>query len=76
MHTPLSYGPLQAFLHEVRSSYAFIDRSINLIRRYWAWELVWLVYATVNALAITFIAKASGEITGQPMSDEVTLRSH
>jgi ABC-2 type transport system permease protein len=52
-------------VRELRGSYAFIERNINLIKRYWAWEVVWLVYAIVNALSITFIGKASGMITGQ-----------
>jgi ABC-2 type transport system permease protein len=57
--------PHKALAREIRGSYAFITRNINLIKRYWVWEIVWLVYATVNALSITFIGKASGEITGQ-----------
>jgi ABC-2 type transport system permease protein len=36
---------------------AFIERQTNLWKRYWAWELVWLLYGVVNTLAITFIAK-------------------
>ena len=36
---------------------AFIERQTNLWKRYWAWEVVWLVYGVVNTLAITFIAK-------------------
>jgi ABC-2 type transport system permease protein len=37
--------------------YVFIERQTNLWKRYWAWELVWLVYGAVNTLAVTFIAK-------------------
>ena len=36
---------------------AFVERQTNLWKRYWAWEVVWLVYGVVNTLAITFIAK-------------------
>jgi ABC-2 type transport system permease protein len=57
--------PLRGLARELRSSYAFVERNIHLIKRYWAWEVVWLVYATVNALSITFIGKAAGSITGQ-----------
>ena len=32
----------------------------QLWKRYWAWELVWLVYGVVNTLAITFIANEAG----------------
>jgi ABC-2 type transport system permease protein len=38
-------------------AWAFVERQTNLWKRYWAWELVWLVYGVVNTLAITFIAK-------------------
>ena len=37
--------------------WAFVERQTNLWKRYWAWELVWLVYGVVNTLAITFIAE-------------------
>jgi ABC-2 type transport system permease protein len=40
--------------------WAFIERQVNLWKRYWAWELVWLVYGVVNTLAITFIAAEAG----------------
>jgi ABC-2 type transport system permease protein len=36
--------------------FAFIERQTNLWKRYWAWELVWLVYGAVNTLAVTLIA--------------------
>ena len=26
---------------ELRASYAFIERNVNLVKRYWGWELVW-----------------------------------
>jgi ABC-2 type transport system permease protein len=49
-------------------AWAFVERQTNLWKRYWAWEIVWLLYGVVNTLAITFIAKqvdqaglASGE---------------
>jgi ABC-2 type transport system permease protein len=39
---------------------AFVERQTNLWKRYWGWELVWLVYGVVNTLAITFIAEELG----------------
>jgi ABC-2 type transport system permease protein len=41
--------------------WAFVERQINLWKRHWAWELVWLVYGVVNTLAITFIAKEAAQ---------------
>ena len=41
----------------VALGWAFVERQTNLWKRYWAWEVVWLVYGVVNTLAITFIAR-------------------
>src|SRR5579862_535924 len=41
--------------------WAFVERQTNLWKRYWAWEVVWLVYGVVNTLAITFIANEAGQ---------------
>jgi len=54
--------------HEIKASYAFVERNFNLVKRYWGWEIVWMVYSIVNALSITFIGKASGEITGRSLT--------
>src|SRR3954452_16326914 len=40
----------------VALGWAFVERQTNLWKRYWAWEVVWLVYGVVNTLGITFIA--------------------
>jgi hypothetical protein len=37
---------------EARVTYAFVERNFNLVKRYWGWEVVWLVYSIVNALSI------------------------
>jgi len=47
----------------VALGWAFVERQTNLWKRYWAWEVVWLVYGVVNTLAITFIAREA-EQTG------------
>lgn len=54
---------------ELKASYAFVERNFNLVKRYWGWEIVFLIYTVVNALSITFIAKASPAITGVTLSD-------
>jgi ABC-2 type transport system permease protein len=45
---------------------AFVERQTNLWKRYWGWELVWLVYGLVNTLAITLIAQQLGEQGNAP----------
>lgn len=52
-------------IHEIRASYAFVERNFNLTKRYWGWEVVWLLYSIANALSITFIGAGTEEITGQ-----------
>jgi ABC-2 type transport system permease protein len=52
-------------VHEIRASYAFIERNFNLVKRYWGWEVVWLLYSIANALSITFIGAGAETVTGQ-----------
>ena len=52
---------------EVRASYAFVERNFNLVKRYWGWEIAWLIYSVAHALAIGFIGVGMGQISGQPI---------
>jgi ABC-2 type transport system permease protein len=52
---------MSALMHQGRAAYAFFERNMNLTKRYWGWEIVWLVYNIVNALSVVFIG-ASAEI--------------
>jgi ABC-2 type transport system permease protein len=58
---------LPSIAHEVRASYAFVERNFNLVRRYWGWEAVWIMYGIANALAVTYIGAGMGQITGQKL---------
>jgi ABC-2 type transport system permease protein len=40
----------------------FVERQKNLARRYWAWEVVWLVYSLVSVLSIGFLASGLGAL--------------
>src|SRR5216683_1464042 len=55
---------MSSLLHQGRASYAFFERNWNLTKRYWAWELVWLVYNIVNAMAVTYIGAAASLLPG------------
>ena len=46
--------------HELKASYAFIERNFFLTRRYWGWELAFLVYSVAGALSISLIGAAQG----------------
>jgi len=52
-------------LGALNTAYAFFERNWNLTRRYFGWEVVWLLYSLINALTILFIAAATQQITGQ-----------
>lgn len=51
-------------IQQMRASYAFVERNWNLVRRYWAWELVWLVYSIVNSLSVSYIGLGMELLSG------------
>jgi len=50
---------------ELGASYAFVERNFRAVRRYWGWEVVFLVYAIVNALTVAYIAPGGVVVAGQ-----------
>jgi ABC-2 type transport system permease protein len=46
---------------ELKASYAFVARNWHLTKRYWGWEVAFLVYAVAGALSITLIGKDQGD---------------
>ena len=50
--------------HELKASYAFVERNINLVKRYWGWEVVWMLYTIANSLAVVLIAKGTNSAIG------------
>ncbi|KPL78211.1 ABC transporter [Ornatilinea apprima] len=49
---------------QLRASYAFVERNLNLVRRYWSWEMVWMVYSIADSLAVSFIGLGMEQIGG------------
>jgi ABC-2 type transport system permease protein len=45
---------------EMRASFAFVERNFNLTKRYWGWEVAFLVYAVAGALAVSLIGRDQG----------------
>ncbi len=43
------------WLTEMVAVWGYVQRNYFLTKRYFMWEVVWLVYVTINAMAITFI---------------------
>ncbi len=58
-----SANPVTTLAREFRGSYAFIERNLFLIKRYWGWEFAFLIYAIASALSVTFIGAEQGDQT-------------
>jgi ABC-2 type transport system permease protein len=54
---------MSAITFQLRASYAFVERNFNLIKRYWSWEMVWLVYSVAESLSVSFIGLGMGAIS-------------
>jgi ABC-2 type transport system permease protein len=55
---------MTTLLQEFRATYAFMERNANLVKRYWSWELVWMVYSIANSLSVSFIGLGMEAIGG------------
>jgi ABC-2 type transport system permease protein len=65
-------------VQELRASYAFVERNLNLVKRYWGWEVVWVLYTIANSLAVVFIARGLNAAVGAealtgPQVDDLVL---
>ena len=55
-------------------AYAFIEREVALMKRYWLWELVWIIYGIVTSLSVAFIGIAAPLISGNAVDPSTTSR--
>lgn len=53
--------PLRGVLREARASYAFVERNWHLTKRYWGWEIAFIIYSIASSMSIMFIGKAQGQ---------------
>jgi len=53
-----------SIIHQLRASYAFMERNANLVKRYWSWELVWIIYSIANSLSVSFIGLGMEHLSG------------
>ena len=60
------------WLSEMVAVWGYVQRNYFLTKRYLMWEIVWLVYVTVNAMAITFIG-AGVEAAGGTVDKEFLM---
>jgi ABC-2 type transport system permease protein len=49
---------------EANAFLGFFERQRNLYRRYWVWEVVWLVYSIVSTLSIGYLASGLDSFSG------------
>ena len=49
---------------ELIAVWGYVQRNYYLTKRYFMWEIVWLVYITANAMAITFIGAGVEAVSG------------
>ncbi|MDQ3401365.1 MAG: hypothetical protein M3470_10215, partial [Chloroflexota bacterium] len=55
-------------------AYAFVERAVALMRRYWLWEAVWVVYSITTSLSVVYIALAAPAVTGEQVHPATTSR--
>lgn len=52
-------------IHNLQATYAFMERNVNLVKRYWAWEVVWMTYSIANSLSVSFIGLGMEALSGE-----------
>jgi ABC-2 type transport system permease protein len=56
--------PTRGLRIEANAFLGFFERQRDLYRRYWVWEVVWLVYSIVSTLSIGYLASGLSAIGG------------
>jgi ABC-2 type transport system permease protein len=57
-------APTLPLWREVKASYALVERNVNLSKRYWGWEIAFLVYTIAQSMAIVYMAEAVSGVAG------------
>ena len=60
--------PLQAL-----GAWAFVERNFQATKRYFGWEVAFLVYSVVNVLAVTYIAPGAQMLTGESITTDFMI---
>src|SRR6266540_2824162 len=55
-------------------AYAFVERQVALMRRYWLWEIVWVIYSITTSLSVAYIGLAQPIVTGATVDAATTSR--
>jgi len=62
------------FATQAGLAYAFVEREVALMKRYWLWEVVWIIYGIVTSLSVAFIGIAAPVISGTAVDPSTTSR--
>ncbi len=68
--------PKPRWLMELIAVWGYVQRNYYLTKRYWMWELVWLVYTMMNTVTITFIGAGVGALDGGGSIDTTRLMTY
>jgi ABC-2 type transport system permease protein len=55
---------VQSMRLEAHAFWGFAERQFNLVKRYWAWEVVWVVYSLVSVLSIGYLGQGLSAHSG------------
>src|SRR6476659_1578725 len=72
MERALVQSRRESWLAEIVATFGFIQRNYYLTKRYFMWELVWLVYTTANAMSIGFIGVGVEQASAADDSSRIT----
>ena len=61
---------MTTLIHEFRATYAFMERTANLVKRYLSWEVVWLAYSIANSLSVSFIGIGMEQLSGNSIDGQ------
>jgi ABC-2 type transport system permease protein len=62
--------PGKGFWHEMRASLAFVERNFYLVRRYWGWEIAFLIFNVTSSMSVLFIGKAQQQTDAASASQQ------
>lgn len=54
--------PGKGLWHEMRASLAFVERNFYLVRRYWGWEIAFLIFNVTSSMSVLYIGKAQQQV--------------
>jgi ABC-2 type transport system permease protein len=61
------------WLVELVAVWGYVQRNYFLTKRYFMWEIVWIVYITANAMAITFIGAGVESVSDTKVDTEYLM---